>query len=164
MFKLSFNVVHLTNCFRSVNECLTHWVLYARMVKWIIVQIPVRVCWFSIHTLCPNDPSSWITNSTSKKGIVLSSFCISNVNLIEGCKLLMCSRNRWRFSRLCAQLLNVSSTYLNQNPGFNVEVAKAFFSNSFHEQIGHNRWQWTSHWSTMCLFIEFLRPLKTYRS
>ena len=46
-----------------------------------------------------------ITNSTSKKGIVLSSFCISNVNLIElieGCKLLMCSRNRWRFSRPCA--------------------------------------------------------------
>ena len=42
----------------------------------------------------------------------------------------MCSRNRWRFSRPCAQLLNVSSTYLNQNPGFNVEVAKAFFSNS----------------------------------
>ena len=42
----------------------------------------------------------------------------------------MCPRNQWRFSRPCAQLLNVSSTYLNQHPGFNVEVAKAFFSNS----------------------------------
>jgi hypothetical protein len=28
------------------------------------------------------------------------------------------------------QLLKVSSTYLNQKPGFNVAVAMAFFSNS----------------------------------
>ena len=70
-----------------------------------------------------------------KEKLILHSeeICLEDLieeDLIEGCKLLMCSRNRWRFSRPCAQLLNVSSTYLNQNPSFNVEVAKALFSNS----------------------------------
>ena len=65
------------------------------------------MCVGFLYTLCPNDPSSCSINNTSKKEIVLSSFCISNLNLIEACKLLMCSRSRWRFSRPCAQLLNI---------------------------------------------------------
>ena len=63
------------------------------------MQIPVRVCWFPMHLMSyiMTKLNSCSFNNTSKKGIVLSSFCVSNVSLIEGCKLLICSGNGGEF-------------------------------------------------------------------
>ena len=53
--------------------------------------------------------------------------CSSDVKLIRSCWLLRCSRNESTY--IIFSLANVSSTYLLQNEGGDVNVARAFFSN-----------------------------------
>jgi hypothetical protein len=105
-----------------------------------------------------SDPSWCIVNRTSKNGIVLSSFCTSKVNLIEGCKPLMWSRNFCKWSSPSDQLLNVSSTYLNQKPGFNVAVYDKAVWNSL--KLGFEQFNVIFYWfitpSLQYLVLEFV--------